>query len=613
MSFGEPAILWGLLIVPCLAWAISQADRGVRRRLSQVIAPRLFDSLLEPAELSRRFLRRALLLAAITFFVLALARPQWGAVEHPVVQKGREILLAIDTSRSMLANDVVPNRLTRAKLAAEDLVRAMNGDRFGVIAFAGDAQIQAPVTVDYPSILETIAALDTHTVERGGTDFASAIRAAEQAFGRQEGISKALIILTDGEELDEDGLAAARKVAHDGIRIFTIGIGSEAGANVPEESGTLLHDREGELVLSRMNPAFLRQLAETTGGFYVHMDQNAVARVVNEGLRQISRKNFGDHTVRNPVERYRWPLALGLLSLLCYFIVSEKRRAAMVSQGSLSTTAGLLIVLAWWPEMTLGISALDLYQRGDFDGALNNLHEQLNQHPESPRLNYNAGDAAYRLERYDEAFEAFSKALRSSDPGLRQKAYYNAGNSLFKEGDGESEIERRLTCYYDARYLYHQSLDLNPQDEPTKKNLALLERRIKEAEEQKEQLRQQQRSRSSRQRGGKRKQPNDRGQSQPGQQASPNGDAQDQDNPDDEDSGSSDEQQPAPTPGQEKKGDIRENTPGDEQGKTSDPGSHFEGRMTPNEALGLLDSQQNEEDKVDLTHRKRERGVARDW
>ncbi len=612
MSFGEPAVLWGLLVVPCLVWAMLQADSGVRRRLAQVVAPRLFDNLLEPVELSRQLLRRALLLAALTFFILALARPQWGAVEHPVVQKGREILLAIDTSKSMLAEDVVPNRLTRVKLAAEDLVRAMTGDRFGVIAFAGESQIQAPVTVDYPSILETIAALDTHTVERGGTDFASAIRAAQQAFGSQEGISKALVLLTDGEELDEDGLAAARKIAQDGVRIFTIGVGSAAGANIPDESGTLMRDREGNIVLSRMNPDFLRQLAEATGGFYVHLDQNAVARVANEGLRQISQGNFGDHTVRNPVERYRWPLALGLLSLLLYFVINEKRRPAMLSQKSLSSVGSLLIILAWWPEITLGTSALDLYQRGDFDGALNNLHEQLNRHPESPRLNYNAGDAAYRLERYDEAFEAFSKAMRSSDPGLRQKAYYNAGNSLFKEGDGQSEIERRLTCYYDARYLYHQSLDLNPQDEPTKKNLALLERRIKEAEEQKEQLRQQ-RARSS----NRRKQPNNRGQAQSGQQGrrqiSPNGEDQDQGNSDDDDNGSSDEQQPQPTPGKEKKGDVRENAPGDQTDKTPDSGSHFEGRMTPDEALGLLDSLQNEEDKVDLTHRKRERGVARDW
>jgi Ca-activated chloride channel homolog len=629
MRFGEPGVLWALLMVPALGWIMFQTQRRVQARLSRLVAPRLLENLLDPIVFSRRLWRCALLLAALSCFVIALARPQWGTFEHPVVQKGREILLAIDTSKSMLANDVVPNRLTRAKLAAEDLVRAMPGDRFGVIAFAGDAQIQAPMTVDYPSILETIAALNTNTVERGGTDFAAVIRAAEQAFGKDEGVTKALVIMTDGEELDEDGLAAAQRISGSGIRVFTLGIGSETGANIPLESGNLLRDRGGRNVTTRLDENFLRQLAQAGGGFYSHLDAGAVERVVNDGLRLVTEKSFGDRSIRNPIERYRWPLLIGLVLLFFFFISGDRKRPASGVWSWRQASGVLLILLLGSSIVASASSALDLYQRGDFEGALNNLHEQLNRHPDSARLNYNAGDAAYRLGRYDEAFESYSRVLRSSDPDLRQKAYYNAGNSLFKEGDGQSEIEPRLTNYYDARYLYHQSLNLDPQDEATKKNLALLERRIKETEQQREQIRQQQaarqRSRSSKKKGGKRRQPNEKGQhgNDSNQDPSPNGQEQ---NPgrgqgqEDAETGSDDDpdqSQPEPAPGKEKKGDLRENGPSEQQQQQEkipgiDPPLEG-GHMTPDEAMGLLQSLQNEEDRVDLTHRKRDRGVARDW
>lgn len=627
MTFAEPYYLFGLLLLPLIFLIMWRGDRLAKKRLAKVVSPRLLRGLTDPALSFLRLARRFLLLCALACFIVALARPQWGYSELSVTHRGRDILLAVDTSKSMLANDVVPNRLTRAKLAAEDLIQAMPGDRFGLIAFAGEAQVEAPLTLDFPSVLDALAKLNTDTVERGGTDFAAAIRGAEQALGKQLGNYKAMVLFTDGEELDEDGLAAAKDVAKIGIRIFTVGVGSSEGSTIPAESGSPLRDRNGQVVRSKLDEQFLRQLAEATGGFYSRLSPTAIPRLVSAGLQKLSEGNIDARSLRTPIERYQWPLSIGLLALFLSAILSERRKKASASQAALSAASVLLVYAGISATSADAATGLDLYNRGDFEGALSSFQLQLQQDPKSPVTNFNAGDAAYRLDKYDEAFEAYAKALESHDPNLRQKSYYNAGNALFKEGDGQEELGRRLTNYYDARYLYHQSLDLNPQDEATKKNLALLEQRIKQAEVERDEQRQKQLGQKRAQSGGpqrrKRKRPNQNGQPQPGQepqdQMSPGGSDQDQDQPGDSDDADQPgdegqrETQPEPTPGK-KKGDLRELDPsGKSQDQKPNQAPQPNDRMTPDEALGLLDSLQSEEDHVDLTHRKREHGVLRDW
>lgn len=626
MMFAEPLVLFALLLLPLILFIMWRGDRVASKRLGEIVSPRLLGGLTNSALPFFRLARRFLLLSAIACFLLALARPQWGFSELSVTHRGRDILLAVDTSKSMLANDVVPNRLTRAKLAAEDLVHAMPGDRFGLIAFAGESQAEAPLTLDSSTVLDALAKLNTNTVERGGTDFAAAIRGAEQALGKQPGAYKAVVLFTDGEELDEDGLAAAKDAAKFGIRIFTVGVGSPEGSAVPSESGSLLRDRNGEVVRSKLDEQFLKQLAEETGGIYSRLSPTTIPRLVSDGLRKLSEGNIDERSFRKPIERYQWPLSIGLLCLFLSAIVSERGKKSSVSRGALSAASALFVYLGSSTTSALAANGLDLYNRGDFEGALNSFQEQLQQDPKSPVTNFNAGNAAYRLDKYDEAFESYAKTLESRDPSLRQKAYYNAGNSLFKEGDGQDELERRLTNYYDARYLYRQSLSINPQDEPTKKNLALLEERIKQTEAERDQQRKRQmrqnRSRSRRQ---KRKQPNQNGQSQPGQepqdQMSPGGSDEDQEQSGDSDDTDTDQPgnqgqqdtQPGPTP-DKKKGDLRELDPSDKlQDQKSNQAPQPGDGMTRDEALGLLDSLRSEEDHVDLTHRKREHGVSRDW
>jgi Ca-activated chloride channel homolog len=627
MTFGEPGFLWCLLVLPLLAALIVRNDRRRKKRLQQLVAARLLPQLTDPIAKVRQLIKRLLFLGALVAFILALARPQLGSIEQNFEQHGRDIALAIDTSKSMLSTDYAPNRLARAKLAAQDILDAMRGDRFALIAFAGAAQVEAPLTVDYQTVLDALTQLDTKTVERGGTDLSAAIHSAELALGKSDSFHRALVLLTDGEDLEEDAVAAAKEAGSYGIRIFTVGIGTKEGSTIPldPDRQELLRDRNGQTVRSHLDETRLQQIATQTGGFYLHLENGSMPRLIGEGLRKLGEGKIDERSTHIPIERYRWPLAFGLLLLLLSAALSDRRkeaRARRLPVGKAVATTMLVLILGAHAN-----PGLDRYNQGDFDGALSAFREELKHDPNSPGTNFNLGDAAFRLQKYDEAFEAYSKAMISSDPALQEKAYYNAGNTLFVEGDHAQDLEQQLSTYYDARYQYHQALDRNPSDEQAKKNLSLLEERIKEAEKEKEEQRQRtqqrrsprqhkQRDRNKPQQGQTGRTPDQQsqpgtGEGDPDDQQSPGGQ---QENPSDQDeSGDDDQPQGEATPSPKKDGQPREITPSDEQKpQLPEPGSK-PGSMSEDEALGLLDSLRDESDRIDLMHRKTERGVLRDW
>ena len=627
MTFGEPILLWCLLVLPLLAALTIYNDRRRKRRLERLVATRLLPELTDPVAQPRKLMKRLLFLLALVSFILALARPQFGFVEQNFEQHGRDIVLAVDTSKSMLSTDYAPNRLARAKLAAQDIVDAMKGDRIGLIAFAGTAQVEAPLTVDYQTVLDALNQLDTKTVERGGTDITSAIHSAELMLGKSEGLHRAMVLLTDGEDLEEDSVAAAKEAASYGIRIFTVGIGTKEGSTIPVDPDRqeLIRDRNGQTVRSHLDESRLKEIAEQTGALYFHLENGSTSRLIANGLRKLSEGKIEERSIRIPVERYRWPLAFGLLLLLLSAALSLRRKETQLRRLPIhGAAAATMLVLVANGRANPG---LDRYNQGDFDGALGNFREELKNDPDSPTINFNLGDAAYRLQKYDEAFEAYSKAMVGSDPALQEKAYYNAGNTLFLEGNHAEDLEQQLSNYYDARYQYHQALDRNPGDDQAKKNLNLLEERIKDAEKQKEeqQLRQRtqqgqsQRKRRQRNRNKQQQGQNPDQQPEPGSgetspedQKTPGGRQQ---SPSDSDDGAEDDQpQDDSTPDSKKNGQLREITPSDEQKQQKPlPQESAPGLMSEDEALGLLDSLKDESDKIDLMRRKTDRGVLRDW
>lgn len=626
MTFAEPLWFTALLLVPLLYLCMCRGDAAVRRRLERLVAPRLKGRLIEDVSETRRWVKRALLLAAVAALVVALARPQWGYTERPVARQGRDILLAVDTSRSMLAADISPDRLTRAKLAAEDVIRNSPSDRIGLIAFAGEAQLEAPLTTDLTTLRSTLERFDTSTVERGGTDFEAAIRAAMQAFGKTEHGYRALVLITDGEELEGDGLVAAREAAKLGIRIFTVGVGTPGGANIILPSGLPLRDRSGHVVLSRLDEDGLRAIAGATGGFYTRLDSNGVRRLVNDGLARITQHRGDQHAFRIPVEHFQVPLALGLTLLFASSLISNRRparspAASALGRRKLPVAAPALAVLMATLLVVMAATPLELYQRGDYQKAFEAFQDELQRRPDDPLLNYNAGDAGYRAGKYEQAFESYAKAMNGSDPTLRQRAYYNAGNTLFKQGDAQEDLEGKLTRYYDAQYQYEQALELDPSDAAARKNLEILKRRIKETEDQKKRQEQAQKNGAQRpgrkgQTGNQRGRPNPNGNEnlEPPSSSSPDDTDSDQGAGTDE-SGDSrgDRPEPDASPG-EKNGDVRERGQGDDQTPpTPGQGEEKSGNMSPDEARGLLDSLRGDEDRVNLNRHKRDRPVTKDW
>jgi Ca-activated chloride channel family protein len=603
MTFGYPLALLLLVLVPVVAILMGRGDRLARRRLERIVAARLLPSLMDTVDQRLRLWRRILFLIALACLVFALAQPQWGVVQETQNFQGRDILLAIDASKSMLSTDVTPSRLARAKLAAEDLIESMPGDRFGLLAFAGEAQVEAPLTIDYDTVIATLNELNTNTVARGGTNIAAAIRASELILGRNGESYKALVLITDGEELDEDGVAEAERAAKNGIRIFTVGVGSADGATIPLPNGQLLRDSSGKIVRTKLDEARLKGIAQATGGFYLRLQPDTVLRLVRDGINRLGESKLGQRTVRTPIERYRWPLAIGLLLLVISSVLSERRRVQKAAFAS------LLIVISGTGTLAKASSALELYQQGDYNGALRQWRQELERSPHDPIINFNAGTAAYRMGKYDQAFENFSEALQSPNTTLREKAYYNGGNALFKQGDWQEDIERQLTNYQDAEYLYEQALAIDPNDEAAKKNLALVKRRIEELKKRKQQ---QGGARSSTGKRSSKASPSGQGQSQgnSGRQSNQGSDPS-QDN-------SRNGQRPPPDAdsGLEKKkqGDLRAIEPNDSTKEKPEGEIPNAQKMTPEEANGLLDSFRDDEDHVDLSRRKKtDRPVLKDW
>ena len=213
MTFGVPEWLWGLLVIPLLIALFVRSEHRGLKRLQQFVSARLLPQLAGTVNRRRRIIRFGLLLLGLALAIVSLAQPRWGYTFEDVKRKGLDLLVAVDTSRSMLSNDVQPNRLERVKLAIQDLIDELQGDRVGLIAFAGRAFLQAPLTIDYDAVIEAVSDLDTKTIPEGGTNISSAITLATQSFGKSAMGNRALIIFTDGEELSGDAVKTAKAAA----------------------------------------------------------------------------------------------------------------------------------------------------------------------------------------------------------------------------------------------------------------------------------------------------------------------------------------------------------------------------------------------------------------
>ncbi len=648
LTFGAPQWLWLLGILPLVAGAFVWSHRRGRALLAKIVAPRLREQLAGSVSPFRRAARAVLLLGAFAFAILALAQPRLGFIERETKQKGRDVIVAVDTSRSMLATDVSPTRLARAKLFTQDLVRLLGGDRVGLVAFAGSAFLQAPLTLDQNAIINSLGELDTTVIPKGGTNIAAAIATAREAFGKAEGNTRALVILTDGEELAADGIAAAKQAEAEGIRIFTVGIGSPEGSLIPirTEDGRpdFVRDEAGNPVTSKLDGARLSEIAAATGGFYLPIGPEAAREVFQKGIEPIELAETGVFSARQPIERFQWPLAAATLCLALSLLPGDRRRR------SAKAAAALLLALS---PSAQAQSGLDDYGKGDFQKAGAEFQKQLQSRPGSRELQFNAGAAAYKSGDFEAAVKNFTDALLSEDKGLRAKSSYNLANSLVRKGEAAQDPEAKKTNWKNAIEHYGETLEIEPDNKNAEENRDLVKKLLEELEKQQQQQqqdqkkdeqqkqdqkqdqqKQDQKQDGSDKKDGQQKQEQEQDKKDGGQESKPEekkegepkGESGNQNQQDQKKSegAPTPTPEPAPTPGEKKEGELKggdgnQPTPtpapaGQQQEAPAAAEEEKEGQISPTQARALLNSLRGEEEKVNLMEAQpASQEVLKDW
>jgi len=444
MQFENPIFLvFGLSACVGLVWLYLRLRRSRRDLLQQFAASHLVERLTASVSPRRRNAKFVLLLAACGSLFLALSRPQAGFTWEEAHRQGIDILLAVDTSRSMLAEDVQPNRLERARLGILDFVSKLEGDRVGLIPFAGSAFLMCPLTLDYDAFAQSLGALDTTLMPRGGTDLAGAIHEAEAAFA-SDANHRILVLITDGEDLEGKALAAANAAAERGITIHTVGVGTEAGEWIPAgRTGGFVKDEQGHVVKSRLDEAMLRQIAEATGGMYTPLGAQAegLQAIYREKLSLVPKEDFAQRMRQVPVERFGWLLGLTILLLALEYCINDRKPARQPARpiimtagrrprsgpqlAGMASAALLLFSSPAWRAHASPQDAERAYQQGDYATAAEQYQEALSRAPADEKLQFNAGAAAYKTGDFAGAarvFEAHAVSPGAADGTKRSTA-----------------------------------------------------------------------------------------------------------------------------------------------------------------------------------------------
>lgn len=278
LRFEDPIYLWMLLIIPILVLMRFIVWRKRKRNLRKFGDPSLLKEMMPDVSKYRPTIKFCLLLSAITILIFMIARPQVGSKISHEKREGIEVLIALDISNSMLAQDVIPSRLEKSKLLIEDLVDHFTNDKVGLVVFAGDAFVQLPITNDYVSAKMFLQNINPSLITTQGTDLARAISLSQSCFTQREHIGRAIIVITDGEDHEGGALEAAREAYKKGINVFILGVGTSKGAPIPDGNGGYLKDNSGQTVLSALNEQMCQQVAKAGNGVYIHVDNTSDAQ-----------------------------------------------------------------------------------------------------------------------------------------------------------------------------------------------------------------------------------------------------------------------------------------------------------------------------------------------
>lgn len=466
MNFEHPSWLIAVPVALFLAVALFRASGKARSRLMRAFASdRLVAGLLASHSPRRRRFKQGLLLLALTLLVIACARPQWGFTWRETKAKGIDIMFVVDVSRSMLARDIKPDRLARAKLAILDFIDRLEGDRVGLVAFAGNAFLQCPLTLDYNAFRQSLEAIDTQVISLGGTDISRAINEAEAAFA-DDNNHKILVLITDGEDLEEEGIARARSAADNGVTIYTVGVGTPAGELIPVRDRYdrvgFLRDDNGELVRTSLDEDTLADIAEVTNGFYVPLGPTGygLEQVYEAGLEAVPEQELSAQLQRTWLERFQWPLGFAIFLLAWEPLVGTRRKTSprKLTLPRKATAAGagpvalmLVLVATFLSPGMLRATVREgerLFRQGDYAAATEAFQAAVEADPLNAQANYNLGNALQALGQGKAAQAAYAQALVTTDFELQADAFYNLGSLRFAQGEaalGEVGLDEATT------------------------------------------------------------------------------------------------------------------------------------------------------------------------
>jgi Ca-activated chloride channel homolog len=511
MSFARPELLPLVLVLPLLLAAGIWLYARRRRRIAHAFSDAHLLERLGGADLLR-FPTRRLLLVALAGACLAIgaAGPQWGWRTVEGRAQSLNIILATDISRSMLAEDIEPNRLERARIFSRRLLRELPGDRFGLVIFAGRAYVLSPLTVDHGAIELYIDALDPNMVSQGGSALSSALtQATDLARGSQpEGGDRVIVLLSDGEALEDiDAVnTATERAARAGLRVVTVGFGTPRGGTLPDidpatgAARGVRRDLDGEVIVSRLDESVMRSIASRTGGRYVRADDPAALARVLDALRSMQRGEGEDATRTEPRDRFALFVLLALLLLAADVATAAGMRGALLpavraqtagrSHGRTTPPAvrAAAAVLLLGAVLGFGIGDLErgnrMYRAGRYAEAVDAYSRVVESGRASAQVHYNLGTALLALGRFEEADRHLQTALKGVDPALRERAWYNLGNRFLVDARAQSELAAQAQLLDAAIEAYRGALRLAPGDADAKWNLELALREREENEEQ---------------------------------------------------------------------------------------------------------------------------------
>ena len=485
----QPLYLLLILLIPLMFIAYWLMRRWRKRRIARFGDPDLVSSLAPLVPRRKGWLKLTLLSLALLFFAIGMARPQLGAILKEKQVKGAEIMVVLDVSNSMLAEDYSPNRLERAKLAISKLVDELQGDRIGLIIFAGESFVQLPVTSDYVSAKIFLNSITTESVPVQGTAMGDAIRTAIKSFTSESENSRAIILITDGENHEDDPVSAAKDAVDMGARVFCIGVGSPEGKPIPMDGG-LLKDNDGNIVVTRLDEKTLRDVASAGRGLYVRAGNTefGLNPVIDE-IRSLDAKDFQSVVFEEYDEQYMYFFAIALIFMLIEFMISDTRnRRSLFGRGK-GMVAVLILMLASPVMLQAQSDRSEVragnreFKKGEFREAELDYKRALEEDSTSVTAKYNLGNALYKTESYSEAelyLKGLGDSLKSVSASKASDCFHNSGNLALKQKK-----------YQEAVDAYKESLRLEPDNFETKSNLAYAQKMLKEQQQQPQQQNQQ--------------------------------------------------------------------------------------------------------------------------